>query len=254
MKNKFLKKFVGWLGYKLIDKDFVKNNRIIEDTSFLEIDKILNYLIKNNIVKSLVQIGANDGKRFDNLSKFIRNYKVKSLLVEPIEEHFKDLKKNYENVENIYFENSLISVNNEISHLYKVNEKSFAQYGDHIKGISSFSYNHLIKHGVKKKDIIKQKANSITISELLIKHKFDNFDLLFVDAEGYDGTIINDFLINNNIRPYIIFEYIHIDNQTFKTLVNNFRNLDYIFFPINENIICIPKERKDNFIFKKDLE
>ena len=92
-KDKILKKIVGLFGYKLIDKDLVKNNRIIEDKSYLEITKILNYLLKNNIVKSLIQIGANDGKRFDNLNKLIKDYKVKSLLVEPIEEHFKDLKK-----------------------------------------------------------------------------------------------------------------------------------------------------------------
>lgn len=250
MKNKVLKKFVGWLGYKLIDKDFVKNNRIIEDKSFLEISKILNYLVKNSIVKSLVQIGANDGKRFDNLNSFIKEYKIKSLLVEPIKEHFEDLKKNYNNTNNIYFENSLISVNNEISYLYKVNEKSLNKYGEHIKGISSFNYEHLIKHGVKKKDVIKQKANSITMNELLTKHKFDNFDLLFIDAEGYDGAIVNDFLTTDTIRPYIIFEYIHIDNNTFKILIDNFKKFNYIFFSINENIICIPKEKKDDFIFK----
>ena len=250
MKNKVLKKFVGWLGYKLIDKDFVKNNRIIEDKSFLEISKILNYLVKNSIVKSLVQIGANDGKRFDNLNSFIKEYKIKSLLVEPIKEHFEDLKKNYNNTNNIYFENSLISVNNEISYLYKVNEKSLNKYGEHIKGISSFNYEHLIKHGVKKKDVIKQKTNSITMNELLTKHKFDNFDLLFIDAEGYDGAIVNDFLTTDTIRPYIIFEYIHIDNNTFKILIDNFKKFNYIFFSINENIICIPKEKKDDFIFK----
>ena len=151
---------------------------------------------------------------------------------------------------NIYFENSLITVNNEISYLYKVNEKSLNKYGEHIKGISSFNYNHLVKHGVKKKDIIKQIANSITMSELLIKHQFKNFDLLFIDAEGYDGIIINDFLVSNTLRPYIIFEYIHIDNNTFKTLIDNFKKFDYDFFSINENVICIPKEKKDNFIFQ----
>ena len=250
MKNKILKKIIGIFGYKLIDKNHIKNNRIIEDKSFLKINKILNYLIKNNIVKSLVQIGANDGKRFDSLNSFIKKYKVKSLLVEPIKEHFEDLKKNYNNMSNIYFENSLITVNNEISYLYKVNEKSLNKYGEHIKGISSFNYNHLVKHGVKKKDIIKQIANSITMSELLIKHQFKNFDLLFIDAEGYDSIIINDFLVSNTLRPYIIFEYIHIDNNTFKILIDNFKKFDYDFFSINENVICIPKEKKDNFIFQ----
>lgn len=252
-KNKILKKIVGLYGYKLIDKDLVKNNRIIEDKGFLKIEKILNYLIKNDIVKSLIQIGANDGKRFDSLNKFIKNYNVKSLLVEPMEEYFEDLKKNYDKIENIYFENSLISVNDEISYLYKVDKNSLNRYGDHIKGISSFSYDHLIKHGVKTKDIIKQKANSISISELLIKHNFNNFDLLFIDAEGYDGAIINDFLTSVNLRPYIIFEYIHIDHKTFQVLLDNFKKFDYIFFPINENIISIPREKKDIFIFQPAL-
>ena len=253
MKNKFLKKIAGVLGYKLIDKNLIKNNRIIEDNNFLKIDKILHYLIKNNIVKSLIQIGANDGKRFDTLNSFIKDYKIKSLLVEPIEEHYKDLKKNYSGIENIYFDNSIISVNNEVSHLYKVNEKSLNLYSEHIKGISSFDPEHLIKHDVKKKDIVKQKINSISVAELLIKHKFDNFDLLFIDAEGYDGAIVNDFLTNSTVRPFIIFEYIHIKNKVFKILINNFKKFDYNFFAVNENMICCPKEKKDIFIFQKNF-
>jgi FkbM family methyltransferase len=250
MKNKFLKKILGWYGYKLVDKDLIKNNRIIGNESFLNIEKILSYLIKNNIVNSLVQVGANDGQRFDALNHFIKDYKIKCILVEPIEEHFRDLKNNYKGFKNIFFENSLISVNNEILYLYKANAKYLDNYGDHVRGISSFNYKHLIKHGVRKKHIIKQKVNSITINDLLLKYKFNNFDLLFIDAEGYDGKIVNDFLSNSHIRPYIIFEYIHIDHETFKNLTYNLTKCNYIFFSINENIVCIPKEKESSFIFK----
>ena len=253
MKDKFLKKIVGWKGYKLIDKDLIKNNRIIGDNSFLDIERILKYLTKNNIIKSLIQIGANDGQRFDTLNSFIKEYKIKCILVEPIKEHFVELKKNYKDFENIFFENSLISVNNEIFYLYKIDTKYLYQYDDHVNGISSFDLKHLIKHGVKKKHIIKQKVNSITVNELLLKYKYDNFDLLFVDAEGYDGKIVNDFLRNNHIRPYIIFEYIHIDNKTFKNLTVTLKNNNYIFFSISENIICIPKEKETSFIFQDNF-
>ena len=44
MKNKILKKFVGWLGYKLIDKNHVKNNRVLESNSYLKSEKIFNFL------------------------------------------------------------------------------------------------------------------------------------------------------------------------------------------------------------------
>ena len=206
MKDKFLKKIAGWYGYKLVDKNLIKNNRIIGNKSFLDIERILKYLIKNNIIKSLVQIGANDGQRFDVLNTFIKEYKLNCILVEPIKEYFEELKKNYKNFENISFENSLISVNNEIFHIYKVDTKYLNQYDEHVKGISSFDYKHLIKHGVKKKHVTKQKINSITLKELLLKYNYHNFDLLFIDAEGYDGKIVNDFLTSSPIRPYIIFE------------------------------------------------
>ena len=250
MKDKFLKKIAGWYGYKLVDKNLIKNNRIIGNKSFLDIERILKYLIKNNIIKSLVQIGANDGQRFDVLNTFIKEYKLNCILVEPIKEYFEELKKNYKNFENISFENSLISVNNEIFHIYKVDTKYLNQYDEHVKGISSFDYKHLIKHGVKKKHVTKQKINSITLKELLLKYNYHNFDLLFIDAEGYDGKIVNDFLTSSPIRPYIIFEYIHIDNKIFDTLTTTLKKNNYIFFSVNENIVCIPNEKELSFIFQ----
>ena len=84
-----------------------------------------------------------------------------------------------------------------------------------------FDKNHLLKHGVKKKHIIKEKVNSINIKELLNKYNIKNLDLLYIDAEGYDGKIVIDFLMNTNLKPIIIFEYIHINNETFNTLLFN---------------------------------
>ena len=46
-------------------------------------------------------------------------------------------------------------INNDISYLYKVNPSKLNNYsGDHFIGITSFDINHLLKHGVKKKDIV----------------------------------------------------------------------------------------------------
>jgi len=248
MKHKLLKKIIGLLGYKLISKNSIKNNRILGNVNYLNLPRVLEHLIKNKIVNSIIQIGANDGNRFDDLSPFIKKYNLKSILVEPIKENFEDLKKNYNGFENIFFENSAISVDDEISFLYKVKLKYINMYGEHIKGISSFNIEHLTNHGVKKLHIEKEKINSISIKELLIKYELENFDLLFLDAEGYDGNIVNDFLINSSIRPYIIFEYIHINNNIFKILIQKLTNNNYHLFSINENIICIP-EKKDSLFF-----
>jgi len=243
MRHKIFKKIAGIFGYKLIEKDLVKNNRILEDSSYLNGQKIFDHLFDQKKISQLIQIGANDGLRFDSLNYYIKKHKTKSILVEPIKKNFEDLKNNYKSYDNIIFENLAISVNNEISYLYKVNPLKLKKYpGDHFKGITSFDKNHLIKHGVKKKDIIKEKVDSISIDDLITKHNLNKFDLLFVDAEGYDADIVSDFLRSSLIRPIIILEYLHIPNKKFEDLVNQLKQKKYIYFSLNENMFCFPEE------------
>ena len=243
MKHKIFKKIVGIFGYKLIEKNHIKNNRILENNSYLNSKKILNFLFDEKKIGYLIQIGANDGLRFDSLNYYIKKYKTKSILVEPIKDNFEDLKNNYKEYKNIIFENLAISVNDEISYLYKVNPIKLKNYiGDHYIGISSFDKNHLIKHGVKKNDIIKEKVDSISIKDLILKHNINKFELFFVDAEGYDADIVSDFLNSSLIRPVIILEYLHIPNKKFQNLTNLLKEKKYVYFSLKENMFCFPEE------------
>ena len=246
MNNKLLKKISGFFGYKLVDKNYIKNNRIIENTTYLTINKVLNFLFNNKKIDCLIQIGANDGLRFDILNQYIKKYKTKSILVEPIKKSFNQLTENYKDYSNVIFENLAISVNNQISHLYKIDDSKEEKYkSEHFKGIMSFDKGHLIKHGVKKNDIVKEDVESTSINNLIKKHKLDMVDLLFVDAEGYDADIIEDFLKTSLMRPIIIFEYLHVSNKKFKDLVNSLNKEKYFFFSLNENMVCFPEEKQE---------
>jgi FkbM family methyltransferase len=244
MKNKILKKIIGLFGYRLIEKRIFKNNRVLSRHTSLDIKKVLETIFTENKINELIQIGANDGTSFDELSFFIKKYKTKSLLVEPIKKNFDLLKKNYKDLDFIIFENSAISIDNEISHLYKVDEKHIHKYGSHITAIPSFNKKHLINHGVQNNHIVTEKVNSISIIDLINKHKFNNLDLLFIDSEGYDGKIVLNFLSIAKKLPIIVFEFSHIDNDTFKKVLNKLLDKNYLFFAIDENIICYPKNIK----------
>ena len=46
MINKLFKKIIGSFGYKLIEKDTIKNERLISKKSFLKIDNLLNTIFQ----------------------------------------------------------------------------------------------------------------------------------------------------------------------------------------------------------------
>ena len=73
MQHKILKKIIGLFGYKLIEKNTSKNERLISHSSFLKINKLLEILFLEKKISNLIQIGANDGERFDLLNSFIKN-------------------------------------------------------------------------------------------------------------------------------------------------------------------------------------
>tara|TARA_B100001142_G_scaffold232370_1_gene230654 strand:+ start:2705 stop:3457 length:753 start_codon:yes stop_codon:yes gene_type:complete len=243
MHYKFLKKIIGALGFKLIDKNLVKNERLLSKYSNLSVEKILDNLFLKNHLKSIIQIGANDGIRFDVLNNFIKKYSPFVLFLEPIKSNFDDLKKNYSNQDNLIFENLAISVNNQINQLYKVKDDKLKYYDEHVIGITSFNKDHLIKHGIKKNHIIKVDVLSISLKDLIKKHSIKSLDLMMIDTEGYDGHIVIDFLKNIEIRPIIIFEYIHINNILLRDTLDLLKVKNYFFFKVDENIICIPREK-----------
>lgn len=242
MLSKLFKKLAGLFGYKLVNKNLIKNNRLLNN-NLITLDDILLYLFEKNKIHNLIQIGANDGLRFDDFNKFIKKYAPRTVLVEPINEYFENLKKNYKNCKNIFFENVAISINDEIKYLYKVKKNKVHNYSDHIKGVNSFDIKHLKRHGVKSRHIEKERVKTLSISNIINKY-FDNLDLLVIDAESYDGYIILDLLDNSDYRPLIISEYIHIRNETMIKITKSLMKNNYSYFLISENIVCFPVEKK----------
>ena len=69
-----------------------------------------------------------------------------------------------------------------------------------------------------------------------------------MDTEGYDADIIIDFFKNSQIRPMILFEYIHTKNQTLKEALELLKENKYIMFKVEENIFCFPEENRFKII------
>ncbi len=238
MTSKLLKKVVGALGYKLFDKNYVVNTRLISNNSSLNIKTLLNYFFENRYIENLIQIGANDGENFDELSYFIKRFKTESILVEPIYEHIQKLKETYSSHTNIKLENVAIFEEEEKKYLFSVKKEFREIYGNHAKAISSFTSNHLLKHGIKKKHIEKIEVKSISINQLLEKYKINKVDLFYCDAEGYDGNIVLGLLKSKIECKIIIFEYIHVEKEKLEEVLNFLKKENFKYFSVKENLFC----------------
>ena len=99
-------------------------------------------------------------------------------------------------------------------------------------------YQHLLNHNVKKYHIEKIKVETLTFENLIKKYDLTEIDLLYIDVEGYDDKIVLDFLDNSQLRPILIFEYIHVKNTSFKILIKKLLDENYKILKVDENVVC----------------
>ena len=171
-------------------------------------------------------------------------------MIEPIEDAFKKLEKNYENFVKAKCLNLAVDIDNKSKEIFCVNKKFYEFYKkkynevnvEWLDVLSSFNKKHLINHGIKEKHIVSKFIECKTISELISQYNFQNFDLLIIDVEGYDLVILNNFIQTINIKPMIIFEWIHAQKNDIEKLLIELEGLNYKFLRIGRDLICFQRD------------
>lgn len=177
--------------------------------------KIRYFLNKKNFF--FIQIGAHDGKTLDPINKYILKYRWKGILVEPVDYLFERLKMNYSGFDELIFENVAIYEKEGFNQFYKIKNTKSKQNILWLDMISSFKKNVILRH---KKFIpklqsylSKTKVRCIRFHSLIEKYHVSQIDLLVIDTEGYDFSIIKsiNFL---KIRPFmILYEHKHLTKK-----------------------------------------
>ena len=243
-KNKLLKKIIGLLGYKIINKESAKTERLIDSFNF-NITDFIKFLINSKKIKEVIQIGANDGKSDDFLRDSIAK-DTKVLLVEPIESAFVELKKNYLGYQNVKFINKAIDILNGKKTIYLVNPKYYQHYKKKYKSenvewltvLASFNKDHLSNHGIKLNHITSYEIDCITFNDLIVEFNFKEVGLLVIDTEGHDYALVKDFIEKTDLRPVIIFEWIHMHKNEAENLMNLLKREEYKVLKIDKDLIC----------------
>jgi FkbM family methyltransferase len=186
--RKLLNKFLRPVGYR------------IERISPFAIQ--LERLAKLDVIQ-FVQIGANDGVRFDDLSRFLMHHACKGLVIEPLPDVFLQLQANYAEYPSITPINKAIHASARSLPLYRVEPNALRRYPAWAAGIASFDREHLRRHDIDANDIKSESVECVPLMALLTQHDLLELDLLQIDTEGYDAEIIRmiDFA---RCRPRVI--------------------------------------------------
>ncbi len=208
-----------------------------------------------------VQIGSNDGKQADPLYQLSHSKSNWSgLLVEPLPFLFKKLKDNYPDPK-FQLENSAIGESNGEITFYYISPEAKKVLGEKLPfyydQVGSFSLNHVLKHFDSEIEqyILKTQVPTITLKNLLERHKIDKIDLLHIDTEGFDYQILRQINLRQFTPKIILFEHIHLPMEQklmsqYFLFYNNYQILD-----LGRDFLAVKNEyTKTHWVLPNSLE
>ena len=220
-----------------------------------DVRRLLNTTTPNSVYESklrefagkditFVVVGAMDGVTHDRLYPFAStNSNWSGLLVEPIKGYFEKVKANYNNRENLKFENVAISDTPGKSKIYMVDPAKIAsgELPDWTGGISSLDPNGgcIGKDNVAE-HVISEDIVCETFDVVAKRNDIESIDVLQVDAEGYDAIVVKQVL-NCGYRPKIIFfEVNHLSDEDKFEMWTELKEMGYVVYP-STDWTCIKK-------------
>jgi len=157
-----------------------------------------NELLDNTKNIFFLQIGANDGISDDPIHNLIKKNNWTGILFEPGKDAFDELIKNYNGYENLTFVNAAVS-----------------NYDGRGKLFCGTTTPHFTLNELKAKvmfciEPIPVEVEIVCPETIIKNYNIKNIDLLQIDAEGHDFTIIKAFPFDV-IKPKIIrYEYVNL--------------------------------------------
>lgn len=213
---------------------------------------VLNLILKDYREQQqeifFIQIGANDGVTADPVSRLIKKYHLRGLLVEPQPKMFKKLVENYQGEQQLIFENSVVAHQDGTATLYAIPEEQ-AGLPMWCYQIASLDRDTMMTILADQKNKLNLPQNiealveakplpALSFQTLLSKHNIEKVDLLVVDTIGYDFEILKMVPWDLIKPPIINFEHtlLSLDDQEacFKYLAD----LGYSFVQVGVDTIA----------------
>lgn len=238
----YIKRLFLDIGLELTRKQALNGSPI----PFLEI--MIQHFNHKDKIKSLLQIGANDGVRFDPVRYSIIKHNLSAVLVEPLPDLFRQLQSNYADQPKIKFENVAVSNFSGEAELFRI-KNNMNHLPDWAQGLASFDKQHLLKphtdwEGFKEHDleplIEKVRVPVITIAQILGKYSWlSPLLVLQIDTEGHDFQVIKSAFDAQCFPRIIHYEHTNLSYSDQFSCRDLLTSKGYYFFSDRADTLAI---------------
>ena len=200
----------------------------------------------------MVQVGANDGDKYDPLRDHIASSGWRGVLVEPVPYVFERLAARYAGHPRIATEPVAISAVPGRLPFYCLREpepgevEGLPRFYD---ALGSFRRDVLLSHADHIPDIgdriRKIEVEAVTFDELCRRHGLDQVDLLHIDTEGYDLQILETVDLERYQPRLLIFEVAHLDDAERQRAADLLAAAGYLWFEEALDWWCVDARPRD---------
>jgi FkbM family methyltransferase len=191
---------------------------------------------------TVIQVGACDGFSNDPIRHHVGKDFLHAILIEPNPYAFYRLQKTYEQSQNVTLIQAAIGEKDGSAYLYRVKKTERKESEiDLTLQVASFYRKHLERHGLKPHQIERIEVPCRSLQSIINELSLAKIDLLQIDAEGFDATIVRMALEMSVLPNCINFEHIHLTAADRQPLFELLRVRNYLLGFDRWNILAVQR-------------
>lgn len=196
-------------------------------------DAVLDAFGRSHPRASFVQVGSNDGVRFDPISRQLRVRAWHGLMVEPLPWLFTRLEANFGGFRRLQLVNAAVGDHDGTQPLYHLapHEGPLGDLPPWYDALGSFRREVVLSHVGAIPDVEDRlrvtEVATLTFASLCERHGVDAIDLLHVDTEGYDAEILAMVDLDRWRPAVVLFEHLHLGAAEHAACLDRLRAAGY---------------------------
>jgi FkbM family methyltransferase len=196
---------------------------------------------KNGV--TFVQIGSNDGVTGDPIHFYVKRDRWTGVLVEPVPGPYASLIANYREQSGLQFLNVAVAdFDGETTFHHVDNLEDAPFWADQIGSLDRAviqKHESLIDNLESR--VVSTSVPCMTMKTLLSTCGIHSFDLLHIDAEGADLSILQQIDFTRHRPQIVLYEHIHLSDEGVATARRLLENFDYELFVEGRNTLACRK-------------